>query len=266
MRSRNIDGVSYVSVTKNQHIPQYCGSCWAMASASAVSDRLRLMTKGAWPTQELSPQVIVNCAKDAEGCHGGHPLNAFKLMHDDGIPTEGCMRYTATDNECTDFNICRDCGHDTPCHAVQNYTKYYVEEFGSVSGEENMMKEIYARGPITCGIAVPDDLLAYKGGIYKDESGTHDLSHAISIVGWGEENGVKFWIVRNSWGTFWGEKGWFRVVRGIDNLGIESECQWAVPAFPAVSSATRRCVRYRTVGVTSRTAVSRRPTGRRSPR
>ena len=232
MRSRNIDGVSYVSVTKNQHIPQYCGSCWAMASASAVSDRLRLMTKGAWPTQELSPQVIVNCAKDAEGCHGGHPLNAFKLMHDDGIPTEGCMRYTATDNECTDFNICRDCGHDTPCHAVQNYTKYYVEEFGSVSGEENMMKEIYARGPITCGIAVPDDLLAYKGGIYKDESGTHDLSHAISIVGWGEENGVKFWIVRNSWGTFWGEKGWFRVVRGIDNLGIESECQWAVPRVP----------------------------------
>ena len=203
-----------------------------MASASAVSDRLRLMTKGAWPTQELSPQVIVNCVADADGCHGGHPLNAFKYMKEQGLPTEGCMRYTADDNECTDFNICRDCGHSTPCHAVQNYTKYYVEEYGSVSGEENMMKEIYARGPITCGIAVPDDLLEYQGGIYKDKTGTTDLVHAISIAGWGEENGQKYWIVRNSWGTFWGEKGWFRVVRGENNIGIEQECQWAVPKVP----------------------------------
>ena len=219
-------------MTKNQHIPQYCGSCWAFASASAVSDRLRLMTKGAWPTQELSPQVLVNCVDSAAGCHGGHPLQAFNYMKQNGIPTEGCMRYTATDNECTDFNICRDCGHDTPCHAVQNYTKYYVDEYGSVSGEEAMMKEIYARGPITCGIAIPDDLLEYKGGIYRDTTGNKDLSHAISIVGWGEENGQKYWIVRNSWGTFWGENGWFRVVRGEDNIGIEEECQWAVPRIP----------------------------------
>ena len=68
---RNIDGLNYVTVTKNQHIPQYCGSCWAFSAASAVSDRLRLMTKGAWPEHDLSPQVIVNCDKTSEGCHGG---------------------------------------------------------------------------------------------------------------------------------------------------------------------------------------------------
>ena len=224
--------MSYVSVTKNQHLPQYCGSCWAFSAASAISDRLRLMTKGAWPTQELSPQVIVNCADTASGCHGGDMLSAYKMMKEMGVPDEGCMRYTANDNECTDFNICRDCGHDTPCHAVQNFTKYYVEEYGYVTGEENMMKELYARGPITCAIAVPDDLLAYKGGIYKDESGTTALEHAISVVGWGEENGEKYWIARNSWGTYWGEKGWFRIARGINNLGIESECTWAVPKVP----------------------------------
>jgi len=60
-----------VTVSKNQHIPQYCGSCWAFSAASAVSDRLRLMTKGAWPEHDLSPQVIVNCDSTSEGCHGG---------------------------------------------------------------------------------------------------------------------------------------------------------------------------------------------------
>ena len=221
-----------MSVTKNQHIPQYCGSCWAFSAASSVSDRLRLMTKGAWPTQELAPQVLVNCVASSHGCHGGSMESAYKYMKENGIPEEGCMRYTADDNECTDFNICRDCGHRYPCHAVQNYTKYYVEEYGSVRGEENMMKEIYARGPITCAISVPDDLLEYKGGIYKDTTGSKIPQHGISVVGWGEENGEKYWIVRNSWGTYWGEKGWFRVVRGEDNLGIESRCSWAVPKIP----------------------------------
>ena len=230
---RDINGVSYVSVTKNQHIPQYCGSCWAFSAASAISDRLRLMTKGAWPTQELSPQVIVNCADTASGCHGGDMLSAYRMMKEMGVPEEGCMRYTATDNECTDFNICRDCGHDTPCHAVQNFTKYYVEEYGYVTGEEKMMKEIYARGPITCAIAVPDDFLAYKEGVYRDKTGVTTLEHAISVVGWGEtEDGEKYWIGRNSWGTYWGEKGWFKIARGINNLGIESECTWAVPQVP----------------------------------
>ena len=240
-RSRNIDGVSYVSVTKNQHIPQYCGSCWAFAAASAVSDRLRLMTKGAWPTAELSPQMIVNCATTANGCHGGGMSSAYKLMHERGAVDEGCMRYTADDNECTDINICRDCGHDYPCHAVKNYTKYFVEEYGSVSGEERMMKEIYARGPITCAIDATDDFYYnYRGGIYRDTSGAQSLNHAISVVGWGEEDGQKYWIMRNSWGSYWGEKGFARVVRGENNLGIESECTWAVPKVPRRMMANKR--------------------------
>ena len=224
-------------MSRNQHIPQYCGSCWAFAAASAVSDRLRLMTKGAWPTAELSPQMIVNCATSAHGCHGGNMLSAYQLMKEVGVPEEGCMRYTAEDMECTDVNICRDCagaGNSRNCFAVQNYTKYYVEEYGNVRGEENMMKEIYARGPITCALdADPEDFLSYKGGVYRDTTGAKSHNHAISIAGWGEtEDGTKYWIGRNSWGTFWGENGWFRIVRGENNLGVETMCTWAVPKVP----------------------------------
>ena len=92
-----------------------------------------------------------------------------------------------------------------------------------------MMQEIYNRGPIACGIAVPSALMNYTGGIFEDKTGAADIDHDISVVGWGTENGTDYWVVRNSWGTHWGEQGFFRVVRGINNMMIESDCAWATP-------------------------------------
>jgi cathepsin X len=106
---------------------------------------------------------------------------------------------------------------------------YGVDQYSDLTGEENMLQEIYQRGPIACGIAVPDALETYTGGIFYDTTGDTDIVHDISVVGFGVENGTKYWTVRNSWGTHWGESGFFRVVRGINNIGIESECAWATP-------------------------------------
>jgi cathepsin X len=125
--------------------------------------------------------------------------------------------------------MCKNCNPDGPCFLPDTYYVYHVEEFGSVTEEDNMMQEIYQRGPISCGIAVPDSLENYTGGIYNDTTGDTSIVHEVSVVGWGVENGVKYWTVRNSWGSHWGEGGFFRVVRGTNNIGIESECAWAVP-------------------------------------
>lgn len=92
-----------------------------------------------------------------------------------------------------------------------------------------MMNEIFQNGPITCAIAVTEALVNYTGGVFKDETGRKDLDHDISVVGWGVDGNQSYWIVRNSWGTYWGEGGLFRLVRGEDNLGIESTCSWANP-------------------------------------
>lgn len=92
-----------------------------------------------------------------------------------------------------------------------------------------MMAEIAERGPIACGVAVTQELLDYKGGIFQDKTGASSIDHDISVVGYGEEGGVKYWVVRNSWGEFWGENGFFRVVRGVNNIMIESDCAWATP-------------------------------------
>jgi len=92
-----------------------------------------------------------------------------------------------------------------------------------------MIAEIGTRGPIACVICVTPDFENYSGGIFKDTTGCITQDHSISIAGYGTEDGEDYWIGRNSWGTYWGEKGWFRLARGDNNLGIEGHCQWGTP-------------------------------------
>ena len=92
-----------------------------------------------------------------------------------------------------------------------------------------MKIEIFNRGPIVCGILATDELLEYKGGIFSQKTSKTIFDHFVSVVGWGDENGVEYWIVRNSWGTYWGEMGYFKLKMHSDNLLVEHYCSWAVP-------------------------------------
>ena len=104
-----------------------------------------------------------------------------------------------------------------------------------VSGDEQVLKEIVARGPVACRVCDSKSFLSYTGGIFSDEKAypcrTVSKKHVV-LSGWGEENGVRFWIGRNSWGTYWGEMGWFRVAMGKGDMGISTDCYAAVPKPP----------------------------------
>ena len=90
-----------------------------------------------------------------------------------------------------------------------------------------MAKEIYARGPISCGIDA-SPILNYQGGVVSMAGDMID--HVVSVVGWGNDPSAgQYWIVRNSWGEYWGEMGYIRVAKGNNALHLEEQCAWAVP-------------------------------------
>lgn len=200
-----------------------------------MSDRIKIMRKAAWPDINIAPQVLISCEETDHGCHGGNPISALHYIKHNNITDETCSIYRATGRDnglgCDAAVKCRNCSPHKPCFIPDKYNVYTVGEYGGVYGELGMMQEIYRGGPISCGIAATADLEDnYVGGIYKDTSGAMQTDHDISIVGWGEtEDGEKYWEIRNSWGTHWGEDGFFRLVRGINNMAIESNCTWANP-------------------------------------
>jgi cathepsin B len=83
--------------------------------------------------------------------------------------------------------------------------------------------EIFKNGPIVAVYAVYEDFLHYKTGVYVQTTGMYIGGHAVKVIGWGNENGLDYWLVVNSWNTDWGNNGFFKILRGVDHLGIESQ-------------------------------------------
>jgi cathepsin X len=240
---RNMNGRNFLSWNKNQHIPQYCGSCWAQGTTSALADRFNIKDdlKSATPIA-LNAQVVVNCQAGGS-CDGGNPGKVYEFAYNTGIPDSTCEQYTAynlTDRMCENLDICRDCSPPPPkegedgmdgCRAVPS-KKYYVSEYYQFWGAEAMKAELFVHGPISCGIDSTPEFHEYKGGIYSQHLDEFEMNHEISVVGFGKtEDGQEYWIGRNSWGNYWGEMGFFRMAMYEDNLGIEFDCTAGIPSY-----------------------------------
>ena len=248
----NVAGVNYLTKNLNQHVPQYCGSCWAHGAMSALADRIKIANgpNANTPDVNLAIQFILNCGAEVAGsCHGGSATGAYQFVKDSGfVPFDTCLTYEACSAEssegscsagdtsryeCTPRNTCRTCSTFSDmggfCSEVDEFPNATIGEYGEVAGEKAIMAEVYARGPVAAGIDA-NPLDQYVGGVITDTP-AYEINHIVSIVGWGEtKKGVKYWVVRNSWGEYWGEMGYFRIARGVKALGIEDECSWATPA------------------------------------
>ena len=96
---RNVNKTNYLSWTLNQHIPVFCGSCWAQASTSALADRFNILLGDHNPTPvALSAQVIINC-KAGGSCSGGNPGGVYEFAYEQGIPDSSCQQYVAQNME-----------------------------------------------------------------------------------------------------------------------------------------------------------------------
>jgi len=139
-----------------------------------------------------------------------------------GVPTDKCVEYKSGKNGQT--GKC-----SIACDDNSEIKLYKAAKFEDVCSGEESMKAAVTMGTIQTGFTVYSDFMYYSAGIYEHVSGYVEGGHAAVIVGYGEENGTKFWNVRNSWAESWGEDGYFRIVRGVNECDFESECYLITP-------------------------------------
>ncbi|CAL9691556.1 unnamed protein product [Knipowitschia caucasica] len=205
-----------VSSVQNQGL---CGSCWAFSALGALEGQ---MSRHTGLLVQLSPQNLVDCSvtDGNHGCKGGYVSKAYTyIIRNQGVDSEHSYPYEHQNG------ICR--------YSVQGKAAHCSDFRMLPSGDERMLASVVANvGPVA--VAVNAGLLSfhlYKGGIYSDpKCNPNSINHAVLIVGYGTDKGQDYWLVKNSWGSSWGESGYIRIARNAKNTcGIAS-----LPLYPTI--------------------------------
>lgn len=169
-----------------------------MSAVGSFSDNRCISGKDATRVT-YSEQYEISCDHIDRGCDGGEIKFDVAFMKNNGVPTDKCVSYkSGKDGRKRVCPIKCDDGSAIPAHfKVLNYENV-------CQGEESIMAAV-TKGTVQTGITIYADFMYYTSGIYQHKYGALEGGHAVVIVGYGEENGVKYWDVRNSWGTAWGE-------------------------------------------------------------
>ncbi|KHN84702.1 Cathepsin B-like cysteine proteinase 6 [Toxocara canis] len=242
-----------------------CGSCWAFGAVEAMSDRICIASHGKIQVYLSADDLLSCCGSCGFGCYGGDPMAAWKYWVKEGIVTgsnftikEGCKPYPFPPCEHhsnkTHYEPCKHDLYPTPkCErkCVDGYSERTYEEdkfyglnaYGVDDDVTAIQKEILSRGPVEVAFEVYEDFLMYDGGVYVHTGGKIGGGHAVKMLGWGVEQGVPYWLVANSWNTDWGEDGFFRILRGVDECGIESGVVGGLPKLNRVYKKLNRRIR-----------------------
>jgi C1A family cysteine protease len=191
-----------VTPIKNQG---QCGSCWAFSTTGSVEGVHQISTG---TLVSLSEQQLVDCAGSAgnQGCNGGLMDYAFEwIISNKGICTEAAYPYTGVDGRCK-----------TGCAPAATISGYK----DVTSGSEAALKTAVSMNPVSVAIEADQSAFQfYSGGVFSAACGTQ-LDHGVLAVGYGTQGAQNYWIVKNSWGTSWGEAGYIRMVMGKNECGI----------------------------------------------
>lgn len=185
-----------------------CGSCWAFSTTGAI--------EGAWnisghPLVSLSEQQLVDCSfrYGDLGCKGGLPDNGFHYVMDMELCSEEDYAYTGERGSCS-TDMCESVVTLSGCVDV-------------ASGDQVGLKQAVAQQPVAIAIQADQFVFQhYTGGVITDASCGTELDHAVLIVGYGTEDGLDYWLVKNSWGASWGDNGYVKILRtdSEDDVGI----------------------------------------------
>jgi len=192
--------VGYFSSVKNQGS---CGSCWAF---SAIANMEAMILKKDGREVDLSEQYLISCNPWGWGCNGG--LWPGDMLVDPGAMMEECFPYVADDTECNNF-----C--DYPYH-IQSWA--FVGPSDGVPTVDEIKAAIYTYGSVSAAIYADRWFQAYTGGVMdRCRRRTSTINHAIILCGWDDSKGA--WLLKNSWGTGWGEDGFMWISYGCNNVG-----------------------------------------------
>ncbi|XP_010474538.2 PREDICTED: senescence-specific cysteine protease SAG12-like [Camelina sativa] len=195
------------------------GGCWAFSAVTAV-EGITKITKG--QLVSLSEQQLLDCDRDYnQGCRGGIMSKAFEyIIKNQGITTEDNYPYQESQQTCSSATT------QSSSFRAATISGY---ETVPMNNEEALLQAV-SQQPVSVGIEGSGAAFRhYSGGIFDGECGT-DLHHAVTIVGYGmSEEGIKYWVVKNSWGETWGEDGFMRIKRDVD--APQGMCGLAMLAF-----------------------------------
>jgi len=188
-----------------------CGSCWAFSAVGNI-EGVYSIKHGAITV--FSEQQLVDCDKaEDEGCNGGLMESAFKYLETTkGLEVEADYKYEGRDGKCR-YN------------EEKGVAKVTGFKYAPSQNEDEIAAMLVATGPLAVALdATP--LQWYFGGIYKPwfswSCSKTELNHGVLLVGYGVEKGVAYWLVKNSWGSGWGESGYFRIFKGDGTCGINT--------------------------------------------
>ncbi|KAM7344174.1 uncharacterized protein ACRADG_010997 [Cochliomyia hominivorax] len=183
-----------ITPVKNQ---KSCNSCWAFASVAALEAHYYLKYK---KRILLSEQNLVDCVKENWGCSGGWMIPSFNYIYkNEGLNPEAIYPYEAVEGEC----------RHVP-HIGAKSRGYLVTNPGD---EKHLQYALAYEGPVAVAIQANENFMNYKSGIFDDNKCSKQTNHAVLIVGYATENGKDYWLIKNSWGTHWGDNGYIKMAR-----------------------------------------------------